>query len=42
MIVGRIRIFGGDIARIAIWIFDGDAARIVVVFLKFDDGSIVW
>ena len=42
MVVGGICIFGGDIARIAIWIFDGDVARIVVVFLKFDDGSIVW
>ena len=42
MVVGGISIFGGDIARIAIWIFDNDAARIVVVFLKFDDGPIVW
>ena len=42
MVVGGISIFGGDVARIAIWIFDGDVARIVVVFLKFDDGSIVW
>ena len=42
MVVGGISVFGGDIARIAIWIFDGNVARIVVVFLKFDDGSIVW